>query len=182
MLERDLPRARQWAAAFARRLGPAARVLVASELRGDEDPARVHRLEIGGEWPLAFFRQGKGLPLAEGDFGGTTVLVVSAAAEPAEREAWLELERAKALKTRSPFAGLRVALEGGEPTLARVLDELDEAGARSVLVVPATFCASSAEMQALRSSLDERTRTGERFDLAWLPGLGAELVAAAATP
>lgn len=185
VLERDLPRARQWAEVLARRLesqGRATRVLTRDELRevelrDGEDPARVHHLRVGDEWPLASFAEGRGLPLAPGDFGGTTVLVVPVAAEAAEREAWLELERAKVLKKRSPFAGLRVAVEGGAPGLAQVLDELQAGGARSVLVVPAVFCASPGEMRALQASIDA-PRYGDAFDLAWLPGLGAELCCA----
>jgi len=179
VLERDLVRARQWAEVHARRLesaGRAARVISAEELRGDEDPARVQRLRIGGEWPLASFSEGRGLPLAPGDFGGTTVLVVPSGADAAERAAWLELERSKALKKRSPFAGLRVALADAEPTLPQVLSELRASGTRSVLVVPAVFCASPAEMRALRDSIGDSAE--DDFDLAWLPGLGTELCCA----
>lgn len=177
VLERELPRARAWAEIHARRLareGRSARVVTAAQLDGSEDPARLRRLSIGGLWPIEGFAEGRGLPLAPGDFGGTTVLVVPAGAPESEREAWLELERTKALAKRSPFAGLRVALAGGESSLARVLAELAAKGARSVLVVPAVFCASPAEMQALRSELDPALVSGE-LDLTWLPGLGAEL-------
>lgn len=186
VLERDLPRARQWAEVLAWRSqgkGRSARVLTADELRGedalrgDTAPARIHHLRIGAEWPLATFAEGQGLPLASGDFGGTTVLVVPAGAEASERAAWLELERAKALKKRSPFHGLRVALQDGRPDLGQVLDELRAGNTRSVLVVPAVFCASPEEMRALRDSIDER-RYGDAFDLEWLPGLGAELCCA----
>jgi len=151
--------------------------VLASELRGDEDPARIHRLAIAGEWPLAGFADGTGIPLAEGDFGGTTVLVVPATASETERESWLELERAKALKKRSMFAGLRVAVDGGAPSLAQVVGELASSGARSVLIVPATFCASAEEMQALARSVPDALAS--ELDLAWLPGLGAELCCAA---
>jgi hypothetical protein len=178
VLARDLPRARQWAEVHARRLergGQSARVILASELSGDVEPERVHRLEIGGEWPLASFAEGAGLPLAPGDFGGTTVLVVPTGASPAEREAWLDLERNKALKKRSPFAALRIAVSGGEPSLGQVVGELRTAAARSVLVVPAVFCASPAEMQAVKAELGDAA--GE-LDLAWLPGLGGELCCA----
>ncbi len=183
VLERDLPRARQWAEVHARRLerrGQAARVITASELPdgpGAEDPAGVRHMRIGGEWPLSTFSDGRGLPLAPGDFGGTTVLVVPAGADAAEREAWLELERTKVLKKRSMFAELRVALADAEPTLAQVLSELRTSGARSVLVVPAVFCASSDEMRALQESIGDGNAI-EDFDLAWLPGLGAELCCA----
>ena len=181
VLERDLPRARQWAEVHARRLeraGRPARVVIASELSGDEDPARVQQLRIGGLWPLASFAEGRGLPLAEGDFGGITLLVVPAGAEATEREAWLELERTKALSKRSPFAGLRVALTDAEPRLPEVLAELRAAGTRSVLVVPAVFCASPGEMRALAEALGDAAFAVD-FDLAWLPGLGGELCCAA---
>jgi len=55
---------------------------------------------------------------------------------------------------------------------ARVLTELAESGVRSVLVVPAVFCASPEEMQALKASL---APAAAELDLAWLPGLGGEL-------
>jgi len=183
VLERDLPRARQWAEVHARRLeraGTPARVIAAGELRADEDPARVRRLSVGGEWPLASFAEGRGLPLAEGDFGGTTVLVVPAGADAAAREAWLALERDKVLKKRAPFSSLRVAVEGGEPSLPQVLAELRSGGTRSVLVVPAVFCASAAEMRALQDSLGEDAALAGELDLAWLPGLGGELCCAPA--
>jgi hypothetical protein len=178
VLERDLPRARQWGEVYAERLRTgerAARVVLAAELKGDEDPARVHRLALGDEWPLASFAEGKGIPLAPGDFGGTTLLVVPAGTEPSTREAWLALERDKVLKKRSPFANLRVALADGEPGLAQVTGELAASGAHSVLVVPAVFCASPAEMQALASTL-RVSDAADALDLTFLPGLGAELV------
>jgi uncharacterized iron-regulated protein len=177
VLERDLARARQWAEVHARRLergGRPARVVTAAELTGEEDPARLQRLEVGGHWPLSSFAEGRGLPLAPGDFGGTTVLVVPAGADP---EPWLALERDKALKKRSPFAGLRVARSDAEPGLAAVVAALEQSGARSVLVVPAAFCASPQEMQALRASLGG---AGGELELAWLPGLGGELCCAPA--
>jgi hypothetical protein len=182
VLEREPPRARAWAEIHARRLareGTPARVVTAAELTGAEDPARVRRLALGSEWPLAGFAEGRGLPLAPGDFGGTTVLVVPAQTLQVEREGWIDLERTKALAKRSPFAGLRVALDGGEPSLATVLGELTAKGARSVLVVPTVFCAAPEEMQALRKALGPALASGGELDLTWLPGLGAELVGAA---
>ena len=74
------------------------------------------------------------------------------------------------------FAGLRVAFEDTEPRLATVLAELVTKGTRNALVVPATFCAFPHEMQALRASIDARALA---LELAWLPGLGAELCGAA---
>jgi uncharacterized iron-regulated protein len=176
VLERELPRARAWAEVHARRLeraGERVRVVTAAELTGREAPARLRRLALGGEWPLAGFAAGSGIPLAPGDFGGTTVLVVPAGVPQTEREAWFELERNKALAKRSPFAGLRVAVAEGEPSLATVLTELKDA--RSVLVVPATFCASPAEMRALEAGVPA---AAAELDLVWLPGLGGELCTA----
>jgi len=180
VLERDLPRARMWAEVYARRqerAGRPTRIALADELSGragEDAPERLRRLQVGsaGQWPPAAFAEGRGLPLAPGAFGGTTVLVVPAGADARERAAWQALERDKALQKRSFFAGLRVALSGEEPSLATVLGELAETGARSVLVVPAVFCASADEMQSLRRDAGEAR---ERLDLSWLPGLGAEL-------
>lgn len=56
-LERDLPRARQWAEVYARR-------------QHDGRASRVRRLSIGGEWPLESFSGGRGLPLAPRAAGG----------------------------------------------------------------------------------------------------------------
>jgi uncharacterized iron-regulated protein len=172
-IERDLPRARQWAEIHARRLeatGEPARVVLAEDLTGDEP--RVERLAIGGRWTVEHFADGAGIPLAPGDFGGTTVLVVPASASDEERDAWRALEEQKALRKRSPFAGLRVAVEDGEPSLAQVLDELAQRGARSVLVAPATFCASPEEMRGLQGAIGD---SGAGLDLVWVPGLGGEL-------
>jgi hypothetical protein len=48
-------------------------------------------------------------------------------------------------------------------------------GTESVLVVPATFCASPTEMRTLRDSAGPPP---DGVEIAWLPGLGAELCAA----
>ena len=80
----------------------------------------------------------------------------------------------KALKKRSRFASLRIAFEQQAPTLATVLGEIRAAGKSNVLVAPAVFCAEAAEMQELRRSAGEAVRG---LQVAWLPGLGAELPA-----
>jgi len=182
VIERDLPRARSWAEIRARQIereGRPARVVLPEELGGDEDPALVQRLAIGEEWSIESFGEGRGLPLAPGDFGGTTVLVVPAVADAAERAAWRELEAAKPLRKVSFFAGLRVAFEDEAPGLADVVAELRAGGTRSVLVVPAVFCASPAEMRTLADAVAVAGAAGD-LDLAWLPGLGAALCAGSA--
>lgn len=174
VLERDTPRARQWAEIRARgheRAGRSARAVTADQVAPDE-PTERERLVLGGALQLASFAEGRGLPLSPGAFGGTTIVVLPSSAGTDERAAWKKLEEDKVLRKRSPFAGLRIAFEDAEPRLATVLDELVARGARNALVVPATFCATAAEMQALRASIDERTLA---LELAWLPGLGAEL-------
>jgi uncharacterized iron-regulated protein len=177
VLERDTPRARQWAEVRARqheRAGRPARVVLAEQVTPDE-PTERERLALGGALHLANFAEGRGLPLSPGAFGGTTVVVVLASAGVDERTAWRKLEEDKVLRKRSMFAGLRVAFEDAEPRLATVLAELVAKGTRNALVVPATFCAFPHEMQALRASIDERSLA---LELTWLPGLGAELVGA----
>jgi len=181
VLERDLPRARGWAEVHARRLaraGRPARVVTRAELPPGTDPARTRVLAVGEAWPLDSFAAGQGIPLAEGDFGGTTVLVIPAAADAATREAWRARERDQALRARSPFASLRVAFEDEAPRLPDVLAELIAANRRSVLVAPAVFCASPAEMRALAASIQVEGADWSALDLAWLPGLGGELCTA----
>jgi hypothetical protein len=177
VLERDMPRARQWAELRARmheRACRPARVVLAQDIPPD-DGTEQERLALGGAFSLVSLAD-QGLPLSPGAFGGTTIVVVPASAGADERAAWKKLEEDKVLKKRSMFASLRVAFEDAEPRLATVLAELGTKGARNALVVPATFCAFPHELQALRASIDERSLT---LELAWLPGLGAELVSAA---
>jgi len=178
VLERDLPRARAWAELRAQAhqgAGRPARVVTAAELAQDDGTER-EVLALGAAFPLAGFAEGQGLPLSPGAFGGTTVVVLPSGTSAEERAAWQKLEADKVLRKRSLFAGLRIADPAAGPSLATVLDELVAKGARNALVVPATFCASAAEMQALHASIDEDVLP---LELAWLPGLGAELCAPA---
>lgn len=189
------PRARQWADLHAkthegRRLA-GAMVVAAEDLDETVNTpwgrrhADVYFLRFGGEapqgldgvpvhepWQPADLASGVGIPLAPGDFGGTTVLVVPAGTPADECEAWRALEEGQALKKRSRFASLRVAFAEGEPSLADTLEAIRASGRSNVLVVPAMFCADAEHMQALRKSAGSL----ERLDVAWLPGLGAEAV------
>lgn len=169
-LTADLPRAREWAALhqlLQLRNGQAT-VLAAPGTEG----AQV--LEIGGAgpFPVASFANGRGLPLAGGPFGGTTVVVLPKGVSDADRAAWLQHEQNKVLKQRSMFANLAVAMADGSPSLAEVITQLKSRGRSRFLVVPAVFCAGPEWMQQLQRELGE---AGDGCDLAWLPGLGAEL-------
>ncbi len=177
VLERDLPRARQWAELMAmavERRGQAARVVLADALPADADPLTVRRLRVGGggAWPIATFADGSGLPLAGGPFGGTTVVVLAKDSSDADRAAWSEIVAKKAIKRRSMFANL--ALAGpGIATLSEVMADLKKRGRSRVLIVPGEFCVDAAAMRALAEELGA---AGNGMDVSWLPGLGAELV------
>jgi uncharacterized iron-regulated protein len=178
VLERDLPRARQWAeiqAAQMRGRGLDAEVVLADAVPKDTPRERVHTMAIGGDsgWPAEGFATGAFLPLAGGSFGGTTLLVMPAGSSQHDYESVLALETAKVIKRRSMFANLAVARIDAEPTLPQVLDALRQKGRSRVLIVPFQFCASADEMQNLQRAVGDSARG---MDLHWLPGLGAELV------
>jgi hypothetical protein len=132
---------------------------------------------------------GKGLPLAAGPFGGTTILVVPAVATDDQKAAWKRLEETDAIKKKSRFARLVVLTEtgpaddaasGAEPGPAQVtglavqglpaaLKAVKDAGRSVVLVVPAVFCADAAMMAEIRAVARPYE---EILDLSYLPGLG----------
>jgi len=177
VLPHDLPRAREWAslhAASLRRIGTATRVALAGEVPAGTPPERIRTLAVGGDghWPASAFATGRGLPLAGGPFGGTTIVVLPAGTSDADRATWLEHEQKKVLKRRSMFANIAIAGVDGGPSLADVCRRLKAMGRSRVLIVPAMFCADAATMQALRAQLGD---AGAGMDVAWLPGLGAEL-------
>jgi uncharacterized iron-regulated protein len=177
VLDGDRPRTREWAALHAaalRRAGKAVQLVLPADVPDDTPLERVRRLVVGGDgpWPVAAFADGRGLPLAGGPFGGTTVVVLPAGTSDADRAAWLEHEQNKVLKRRSMFANIAIATTDGELALPRVLTRLKAMGRSRVLIVPAAFCADAATMQALRASLGA---AANGMDIAWLPGLGAEL-------
>jgi uncharacterized iron-regulated protein len=197
LLRTDTPRARHWAELYALRCpGPARVVGSAGEAREGE---RVQPLWFEGEGsavpegaapPLRAedLMDGRGLPLAAGPFGGTTILVVPKSASDEERAAWKKLEETDAIKKRSRFARLVVLFEteearagpfgafGGRPVrrtgLAEALQAIKDAGRSVALVVPAAFCADAEAMAALRA---EARPFEEILDLAYLPGLGGGL-------
>lgn len=178
VLDHDLPRAREWGELYAARLraeGAAAVLVTAAALPQGTDPAQVRRLRVGddGAFPMALFQKGRGLPLAGGSFGGTTVLVLPKGTTPEQRAAFVALEQGRAIKQRSMFANLAIANVDQEPTLPAVLADLKQRGRSRMVVVPAVFCADAATMQELRRQADA---VAQDLDLWWLPGLGAELV------
>lgn len=177
VLDAEVPRAREWAGILAARLrgeGTAARVVLAAELEAGADPTHLRRLRIGsdGQWPVAAFADGQGLPLAGGPFGGTTVLVLPDGTSDDDRKLWQEHEQKKVIKRRSMFANLAIA-GAGAPTLPETMAALKQRGRSRVLIVPAVFCADAATMRALQQQLGT---SAQGMDVAWLPGLGAELV------
>lgn len=112
-------------------------------------------------------------PLCPGPFGGTTVLVVPGDISEDDWKRWLDLETQDPLNKRSRFHRLRVAKMGeGSAGLDSTLAKLLEQNRKNILIVPAQFCATAAEMQEL-----ERLAApwSERMTLHWLPGLGGSL-------
>jgi uncharacterized iron-regulated protein len=182
VLPQDLPRAREWADLYAANLartGKQSRVVLASLLPAipaDEAAQRVRRLGIGGDgfWPVSTFANGQGLPLAGGPFGGTTIVVLPKGTSDADRAAWLEHEKNRVIKKRSMFANIAIAEAADAPSLADVVAQLKARGRSRFLIVPAVFCADAATMGSLQEQLGT---AAEGLDLAWLPGLGAELAA-----
>jgi len=189
LLPHETPRARLWAETYALRLGVPAVVSTPDDLEG--------LLASGGRWsvkPLVFegeefempalpegvealpgFRveelmDGRGLPLAAGPFGGTTILVVPRSDSDEQRAAWKQLEETGAISKRTRFARLVVLFDSDEGAgLAEALQAVKDAGRSSVLVVPAAFCADAEAMSRLRA---EARPYEDILDLAYLPGLG----------
>lgn len=118
------------------------------------------------------FSDATGLPTAPGPFGGTTVVVLPAAASEQARTDWRELESQNVLRLRSRFHSLKVAIQGSDRSLAAVLKEIQDAGKKNVLVVPAAFYAGASHMRALR---DEAGAFEDSLTLHWLPGLGGRV-------
>lgn len=177
VLPNQSPRTRDWAqlmVAMAAMQGTAARLVTADAVPADAPAAQVRRLQVGGDglWPANTFASGRGLPLAGGPFGGTTVVVLPKGTSDADKATWLEHEQKKVLKRRSMFANIAIACEAGEPSLPQVVTKLKGMGRSRLLIVPATFCADVATMQALQQQVGD---AANGMDVAWLPGLGGEL-------
>jgi uncharacterized iron-regulated protein len=169
ILENDTPRARDWAHRYALRLE--GKVTVAS--REEADDGKTLSFGEGGVFSPKDLLDGRGLPLAAGPFGGTTILLVPKEVPEEQHAAWKELQEQKALKKRSRFHRLVVIFETEEGTgLADALEAVRAAGRRSVLVVPALFCADADSMRRWR---EEARAYEDVLDLGWLPGLGGSL-------
>jgi hypothetical protein len=109
------------------------------------------------------------LPRCPGAFGGTTVVVLPAGMEPAEVQAWKDLEARDPLAKASRFHRLVLASATGERTLPVVLAELQAKKRKNILILPAVWCADGVQMRALRDS----ARAFENaLTLHWRPGLG----------
>ena len=180
---------RHWQRTAAAVLGGegASVVVVGTDDAGASDGARV--LLVAGESPTveaALAARGArvftpaevaaaGLPPAPGPFGGTTILVVPAAASAAVRDEWRKVATQNPMQRHGRFFRLEIAFEDEAPTLPQVLEAMVAARRRNALVVPARFCAEAAVMQEL-------ARAAEAFegqvDLAWSPGLGGRLAGA----
>jgi uncharacterized iron-regulated protein len=179
VLPQDGPRAREWAELVESVWQRDGKVTagIRTAPRTAADPGIVdHLLAVGGdgEWPAASFADGKGIPLAGGPFGGTTVVVLPKGTSDADRATWLQHEQNKVLKRRSMFANIAVACADGEPSLPSVVGSLRQKGRMRFLIVPVVFCADAATMHALKAQLGT---AAEGLDVCWLPGLGAELAA-----
>jgi uncharacterized iron-regulated protein len=177
VLPNQSPRTRDWAqlmVAMAAMQGTAARLVAAGEVPADAPASQLRRLQVGGDglWPASTFASGRGLPLAGGPFGGTTVVVLPKGTSDADKATWLEHEQKKVLKRRSMFANIAIACEDGEPSLPQLVTKLKGMGRSRLLIVPATFCADAVTMQALQLQLGD---VANGMDVAWLPGLGGEL-------
>lgn len=188
------PRARDWADVAAKAVEKTERALVVTPATlaeavarhaGEGRNVRVQPLRFGGDSlavegaatlppfsPAGMTETGEGIPLAEGPFGGTTVIVVPAASSEAERAAWTDLEKSNAIKKRGRFQSLAIAFEGATPTLPETLAALRAKGRRNLLLVPAVFCAGADAMRDMKRSAGAEL---EGFDVAFLPGLGGEV-------
>jgi hypothetical protein len=169
ILETDTPRARDWAHRYALRLD--GKVTVASP--DEAEDGKLLSFGEGGVFSPQDLLDGRGLPLAAGPFGGTTILLVPKEASEEQQAAWKELQEKKALRKRSRFHRLVVVIETDEDTgLADAFEAVRAAGRRSVLVVPAVFCADAASMRRWREEVKEYE---DLLDLGWSPGLGGNL-------
>ncbi len=200
LLVDDTPRARLWAETYAMRLSGPAEVLPHTEVL--QEGARIQPLAFEGEpvpkglgilppFRIESLMDGRGLPLASGPFGGTTILVVPAGATDEQVAAWKKLEETEAIKKKSRFARLVVLTASPEVDVSNLddagrqlppqitglavqglpaaLQAVKDAGRSVVLVVPAVFCADAEMMAEIRAAARPYE---EILDLSYLPGLG----------
>ncbi|MBL8861057.1 MAG: ChaN family lipoprotein [Planctomycetes bacterium] len=161
----DGPRGRSWARLFAdQRAVGGQRIAILEGQPPADSGSRELVLEV---LPAECAQPGR-IPRCPGPFGGTTVLVVPDARPAEERAAWLALESSPAASL-GRFHRLAVATESGERALTVVLGELEAAGRRNVLVIPAAWSADGATMRGLRRSVRD---FDDRLTIRWRPGLG----------
>jgi uncharacterized iron-regulated protein len=109
------------------------------------------------------------LPRCPGPFGGTTIIVLPDGMDPAEVQAWKDLEAKDPLAKTSRFHRLVLASQSGERALPVVLAELIAKKRKNILIVPAVWCGDGALLRSLRDSARPFEDT---LTLHWRPGLG----------
>ncbi len=159
------PRARSWARLIAAEhleKGELVALLPAALASGDSKLIDLssHAADYDGKLQL---------PRCPGAFGGTTVIVLPDGMDPAEVQAWKDLEAKDPLAKTSRFHRLVLASQSGERALPVVLAELQAKKRKNILILPAVWCGDGALMHALRES----ARAFENaLTLHWRPGLG----------
>ncbi len=123
--------------------------------------------------PSAFATAGA-LPECPGPFGGTTVLVLPDATPPTVFDGWNQLAEDDPLAKASRFHRLRLASTDGANRLEDVLVKLRDENRKTILIVPATFCADDSRMQALQKIV---APFENEMTIHWLPGLGGQTMA-----
>ena len=166
----DTPRARMWAHLMARRLEAQGEAVAVAAAGADGVPLACLGEGDAHTFGPAIMQKGQNLPFAAGPFGGTTVLYVPRGRSDEQRAAWEELETKDVLHQRNRFAHLKVVFEDDEEdNLAAALQAIKDKGRSTVLVVPAVFCATGADMRRWAS---EATEFEDGMNISWLPGLG----------
>ncbi len=159
------PRARSWARPLALEhleQGELVALLAKAPESGDSKAIELaaHAADYDGKLQL---------PRCPGAFGGTTVIVLPDGMDPAELQAWKDLEAKDPLAKASRFHRMVLASQSGERTLPVVLAELQAKKRKNILILPAVWCADGAQMRALRDSAREFENA---LTLHWRPGLG----------
>ena len=159
------PRARAWA-----------RPLALEHLQKGELVALLDKAPEGGDSKAidmaahaADYESKLQLPRCPGPFGGTTVIVLPDGMDPAEMQAWKDLEAKDPLAKASRFHRMVLATQSGERALPVVLAELQGKKRKNILILPAVWCGDGALMHALHDSAREFENA---LTLHWRPGLG----------
>jgi len=166
----ETPRARMWAHLMARRLEAKGEAAAVAAAGAEGVPLACLGEGDADTFGPAIMQDGGNLPFAAGPFGGTTILYVPRGRTDEQRAAWEELETKDVLHQRNRFAHVMVVFEGDEEdNLAAALQAIKDKGRSTVLVVPAVFCATGADMRRWAS---ESEAYEDAMSIAWLPGLG----------